>query len=240
MSDVASHPELDGVVEAVKKACGGELVSLIAFGEAARSPLASALELLVILSAITPGAMARLRAYRTARKTLPVNLRLFTREEFAGSLDVFPVEALEMMHGYRVLHGADILTGLAVEGRHLRHQLEFELRSKKQFMLGALLETEEGAREIGELVLAFARDFMRLARHYLFMKGHKLVENQALEPLLAQDPGIATDVLSALARIAAGELRPSASEKKELAWRFLEQVDRLIAAIDRTEGTWNA
>lgn len=238
MNDPASHPQLEGVVQKVQAACGSALVSLVVFGEGARTPLAPALELLVILSAITPEVVARLRAVRAGRAA-PVNLRLFTREELASSLDVFPVETLEMMRGYRVLHGADILAGLAVEARHLRHQLEFELRSKKQLVLGALLTADESSREIGELVLAFARDFMRLARHYLFMKGHKVVQEQELESLLARDPGIATDVLARLARVAAGELRPSASEKKELAWRFLEQVDRLILAIDGTEGTWN-
>jgi hypothetical protein len=240
VNEAASHPELAGVVENVKSACGEELISVIACGEAARSALASAIELLLIFRTITPEVVAKLRAYRTRQRRFPVELRLFTRDEFASSLDVFPGETLEILRCHKVLHGEDVIAGVNVEVRHLRHQLEFELRSKKQLVLNALLTEEEGAPGIGELVLAFARDFMRLGRHYLFMKGQKVIEPDSLLEQLGKDPGIATDVLRTLGRIAAGEHKPAASEKRALLWSFLDQVDKLIVAIDRTEGTWNA
>lgn len=65
-------------------------------------------------------------------------LKIFTLAELTDSLDVFPIEFLEMQSGAKLVFGTDVLAELTVSDENLRHELEFYLRSY-------LLKLREGA-----------------------------------------------------------------------------------------------
>src|SRR5262245_58129370 len=92
---------------------------------------ATGLRTLVVLHLVLP---ADLRAAREpiaewveAGHPPPV---YFSVEEIANAADVFPIEFLDMMDHRVVVAGRDPFDGLEVSTRHLRHQVEFELRGK--------------------------------------------------------------------------------------------------------------
>lgn len=60
-------------------------------------------------------------------KQLPL---LFSLKELRGAKDVFSVDFLSMQSDYTLLYGTDPFKGLKVLKKDVRHQLEFELRSK--------------------------------------------------------------------------------------------------------------
>jgi len=60
-------------------------------------------------------------------KEIPI---LFTKEELMQGVDVFPVEFLNIKLNYKILFGEDILKDIKISKENLRHQLEFEFRSK--------------------------------------------------------------------------------------------------------------
>ncbi|RAP32884.1 hypothetical protein DID77_03990 [Candidatus Marinamargulisbacteria bacterium SCGC AG-439-L15] len=57
------------------------------------------------------------------------SIKLFTVSEFKNSLDVFPIEFLDMKENRELLVGTDIFLDLHVEDHNLRHESEFYLRS---------------------------------------------------------------------------------------------------------------
>lgn len=67
---------------------------------------------------------------------------LFTEKRLREAGDVFPIEMLDMLQARKVLLGDDVLEGMEVSRENLRHQVEFELRSK-------LLKLREGCVSTG-------------------------------------------------------------------------------------------
>lgn len=89
--------------------------------------------------------------------------RLFTRALIAESLDVFPIEMLELSHRRRVLFGVDPFADVRIDHRALRVQCERELREK-------LMRLREAYIEESDAVVAASRaTFARIFRACLVL-----------------------------------------------------------------------
>lgn len=55
---------------------------------------------------------------------------VFSVKELEEAKDVFAVDFLSIKSDYKVVYGKDILKNIILKKEHVRHQLEFELRSK--------------------------------------------------------------------------------------------------------------
>src|SRR5206468_2757222 len=55
---------------------------------------------------------------------------VLTEEQIRRSVDVFPLEFLDLAERRALLEGRDVLAGVHVDRANLRHQCEYELRSK--------------------------------------------------------------------------------------------------------------
>ncbi|MEM0476757.1 MAG: hypothetical protein QW367_03980, partial [Candidatus Aenigmatarchaeota archaeon] len=53
-----------------------------------------------------------------------------TEEELNNSLDTFPIEILDIKERGKLLYGEDILKNVEIEEKHLRNQIERELKQK--------------------------------------------------------------------------------------------------------------
>ena len=67
------------------------------------------------------------QARRDKQRVTPLVL---TAEQLRDSTDVFPVEFLDLLTRRALVHGTDLVAELELDGRNLRHQCEWELRSK--------------------------------------------------------------------------------------------------------------
>jgi len=113
---------------------GDNLQAAILYGSAAASDhlgKQSDFNLLLILRKMGLEELSALSAPvgKWARSGNPAPL-LFTEDRLRKSSDVFPIELMDIMQCHRVLHGENVLEGLTVSKQNLRHQVEFELRSK--------------------------------------------------------------------------------------------------------------
>jgi len=54
----------------------------------------------------------------------------FTVEELQRAADVFPIEFLQMEQARKILHGSDPFELVDISRANLRHQTEYELRTK--------------------------------------------------------------------------------------------------------------
>ena len=84
-------------------------------------------------------AARRMGAWRQAGLAVPL---LMAADEFASSMDAFPVEIGVILGGYRVLYGVDPFEGVEVDPSDLRRACEVEAR-------GHLLHLREGFIEAG-------------------------------------------------------------------------------------------
>jgi hypothetical protein len=115
--------------------------SAVLYGSAVRGDWVAGLSdinLLLVLDDTTPDALRGLaQAFGNWRRSGNVPPLVFSREEWAGAADAFPIEVTDILHAYKVLKGADPVAGMRVAPADLRTLLEHEF-------LGKLLQLRRG------------------------------------------------------------------------------------------------
>lgn len=96
-----------------------------------------------------------------AKRGLAVPL-LLERDEFARTLDVFPLEYGEIIATHIVVHGDDPFAGLTVPDADRRRACEFHAKSHLIHLREGYLETGGDARRVAALIGASAEGFRRL------------------------------------------------------------------------------
>ncbi|MGH9948989.1 MAG: hypothetical protein ACRD6X_17600, partial [Pyrinomonadaceae bacterium] len=121
-------------VDDVKATHGKNLAAVILYGSAAAGdfiPKHSDYNILIALQKIGPKdlrqAYACMREWNRMGHPVPV---YFTVSELQNAADVFPIEFHQMTVAHKVLYGVDVLADLKISDAFLRHQTEYELRSK--------------------------------------------------------------------------------------------------------------
>src|SRR6266705_1224189 len=134
MSKTIISDALNHLVADLKSTHGDNLASVVLYGSAAAGDhfeLHSDYNLLIALNRIMPDdlrlAQAPLRAWQRLGHPLPV---YFTVEELQDAADVFPIEFYQMENARIVLYGKDPFEFVRLSDENLRHQTEYELRSK--------------------------------------------------------------------------------------------------------------
>jgi len=125
---------LKGLVEDLRAAYGDNLASIVLYGSVAAGDqveLRSDHNLLIALQRIS---LADLRLSRVHSAQLvepaPADAVFFTVEELKRAADVFPIEFLQMEKARRILFGSDPFDLVEISAANLRHQTEYELRTK--------------------------------------------------------------------------------------------------------------
>src|SRR5215216_4678700 len=125
---------LSGLVDDLRATHGENLACVVLYGSAASGDyveLRSDYNLLIALHRITPSdlrqAQAPMRNWQRLGHPLPV---YFTVEELTDAADVFPIEFHQMKKARIVLYGNDPFASLNFSDVNLRHQTEYELRSR--------------------------------------------------------------------------------------------------------------
>lgn len=102
---------------------------------------------------------ARVKRWRTAGAATPV---LLTPQEFARSLDVFPVEFGEIIANHQTHFGDDPFAGLLVATGDLRRACEGQVRSLLLHVREDYMEAAGTPREIARVVVDSAAEFRAL------------------------------------------------------------------------------
>ena len=159
---------------------------------------------------------------------------LLTLGQIQKSLDVFPIEWLEMQERHLLLEGDDVLAHLEVPRTWLRLQCEHELRGKHIQLRQAYVLLADRPAELRRMLHASASSFAALFRTLLRLRGESPpAESQRVVERVAELFELdAQGLLSAhLVRYTSRRHKPA--EILPLYRRFLLEIDRLIGAIDR-------
>lgn len=166
--------------------------------------------------------------WRSQRVAAPL---LLAPADLTRSLDVFPLEILDLQARHRVLAGDDLFSGLVVSPDALRLECEREAKGKLVRLRALYLELAGSTVEIRELMLDSRKTFLHVMRGLLVLRGHAWeVRETEVVPAFARRFGRAMPVLGALT--AAGE--PSGIESR--FGDYLTEIETLAAIAD-TAGT---
>src|SRR5215211_7665961 len=134
MANRVAQEAFNQLIGDLKATHGDNLASVVLYGSAASGDFVqseSDYNMLIALHRITPEdlrqAQAPMREWQRLGHPLPV---YFTVEELADAADVFPIEFHQMANARLVLYGHDPFEFVKLSDANLRHQTEYELRSK--------------------------------------------------------------------------------------------------------------
>lgn len=242
MSKTIISEALNHLVADLKGTHGDNLASVVLYGSAAAGDhveLHSDYNLLVALNRITPYdlrlAQAPLREWQRLGHPLPV---YFTVAELQDAADVFPIEFLHMENARVVLHGRDPFESLKISDTNLRHQTEYELRSKLIQLRGLYVSASVSAEKLCALMVDSLSSFASLFRPVLILQGSapprgKPEAVRATAQLLKLDAK-PFERIFALRTGADDSLNEK--EANDLFADYMRQIERVIEAVDKLGG----
>lgn len=218
---------------------GDNLASVVLYGSAAAGDhveLRSDYNLLIALERITPEdlrlAQAPMREWQRLGHPLPV---YFTTEELRDAADVFPIEFHQMERARVVLYGRDPFATLRISDANLRHQTEYELRSKLLQLRRLYIPASVSVERLQDLMADSLSSFATLFAPALILHGveppvrkRDIVETTARYFKLDPEPFARVFALRESNEAGALDER----EAHELFARYMTQVEQVIEAVD--------
>lgn len=240
MANTVAQEAFNSLVGDLKATHGDNLASVVLYGSAAAGDfvrLQSDYNILIALNRITPEdlrlAQAPTREWRRLGHPIPV---YFTFAELRDAADVFPIEFHQMERARVVLYGRDPFETLRISDVNLRHQTEYELRSRLLQLRRLYIPRSSSAGRMQDLMRDSLSSFATLFAPVLLLHGEQA-------PVLKHDIVRATTRLLDLdaetfERIF--DLPPTdvevvldEEEADRLFASYMEQVERVIEAVDR-------
>ncbi len=242
MANTVARDAFQYLVNDLKATHGDNLAAVVLYGSAAAGdfvPVQSDYNILIALHRITPAdlrlSQAPVREWQRLGHPLPV---YFTFGELRDAADVFPIEFHEMESARVVLYGSDPFDTLQFSDVNLRHQTEYELRSKLIQLRRLYIPASASARRLQDLLADSLKSFAALFAAVLRLHGQeppatKQERVRAAVRLLGLDAATFERVFQL--RGEAGDAGLDDDEANELFASYMEQIERVIEAVDRAE-----
>ena len=233
---------LNRLVDDLRAAHGENLASIVLYGSVAAGDhveLRSDHNLLIALNRIE---LADLRLSQTTMRDwlslgqpMPV---YFTVEELKRAADVFPIEFLQMEQARKVLHGRDPFEFVDISRANLRHQTEYELRTKLIQLRRLYIPASSSVEKLSALMSDSLASFAALFRAVLILHGQ-------------ESPVSKADTVRATARLLGLEGSPfeqvfelrarakstlTEAQTSMVFSAYMAQIERVIETVDRLEG----
>lgn len=221
------------VLQDLQHIFGGRLQALVAYGDPTGTPGLS-LALVQAISADDLNACAaRASAWHRAGCATPL---LLTRDEFAGSLDAFPLEYGEILDTHRVIHGSDPFSGLAIRDEDVRRACEVQVKSLLLHLREDFIESRGRPADVAGLVADSAPAFAQLLRRLARLDDVRASTNQELTTYAADriklESRTVGDVLALAKNASASGVDPA-----RLFPNYLASVEALWRFVDRWRAT---
>jgi len=229
---------LKGLINDLQETHGDNLASVVLYGSAAAGDhieLRSDYNLLITLNRITPEdlrqAQAPMREWQRLGHPLPV---YFTAEELSDAADVFPIEFHQMANARVVLYGRDPFAFINFSNANLRHQTEYELRSKLIQLRRMYIPASVSIEKLCDLMSDSLASFAALFRAALILYGEEApVAKPDTVRATVRRFGLDPDPFEKIFAFRASEyVPPSEKEANDVFGAYMEQIDRVIQAVD--------
>jgi predicted nucleotidyltransferase len=232
------HEALNSLVEDLRATHKENLASVVLYGSAAagdHDELQSDYNLLIALNRITPEdlrlAQAPTREWQRLGHPLPV---YFTVEELSDAADVFPIEFHQMAKARLVLYGHDPFEFVKLSDANLRHQTEYELRSKLIQLRRLYIPASVSVEKLCDLMSDSLASFAALFRAVLLLFGEEAPVAKpdcvrATARLLKLDPVPFERIFQIRST---GKLPSSEKEANELFTAYMFQIEQVVEAVD--------
>ena len=159
------------------------LVSIVLYGSGARGDYHHKISDINILIVVTPEGMDKLSDsfsfVKKWSKKRNVSVPLFlTREYIQTSLDVFPIEFLNLKQWNKIIYGQDVLSDLDISDSDLRLKCEEQIKSKLLHLREGFLQTLGKKRRIERLMTETVPTLASIFTGLLILKKETVPESK--------------------------------------------------------------
>jgi predicted nucleotidyltransferase len=233
---LSTETKLTELVNRLKEFAAANLECVILFGSAARGDFHeghSDLNVVCILRSLSVeelGRLANVVKWWCVEQKEPAPL-FFTKDELRHAADVFAIEILDMKHGRRVLHGADIVAEIEVPMNLHRVQIEHDLRTILLKLRQHYLRAPGDTSELAPVLRKSFSGVLTLLRHALIAFGEE-------PPAAAHDIVARTAALTGSSPRAYGpmlQLRETGEFRGEIVpvyGAYLEALEKTLDALE--------
>ena len=223
-------------LEPVRAALGDDFVAACLTGSVLNGhfdPKHSHINVLVVAKTLDLDRLDALGAALPRRGKPSFDPLFVSRKQLQHSLDVFPVEWLDIQERHLRIEGEDVLSTVEVPRPALRLQCEHELRGKHLRLRQAYVLAHGNAAQLTAALRASASGLAVLFRTLLRLRGEtppgdpprvtqRLAELYKLDPMALLGPHL----------LRYSTRRPKHPEIQATYRKFLVELDRLISAVD--------
>jgi predicted nucleotidyltransferase len=240
MANRVAQEAFNHLIGDLKATHGDNLASVVLYGSAASGDFVqteSDYNLLIALHRIAPEdlrlAQPPMREWQRLGHPLPV---YFTFAELRDAADVFPIEFHRMERSRVVLYGRDPFETLRISDENLRHQTEYELRSKLIQLRRLYIPASGSATRLRDLMSDSLSSFATLFAPVLLLHGQeppvlKVDIVRAAVRLLGLDGAIFERAFA----LREGAAPPGDREAEELFASYMSQIEKVIEAVDHLD-----
>jgi len=231
--------QFSALIDDLRATHGSNLASVILYGSAAVGDFVknqSDYNLLIALKEITPkelrNSQAAMREWNRLGHPIPV---YFTVNELQTAADVFPIEFHQMERARKVLFGADVLANINISDEFLRHQTEYELRSKLILLRRHYIAVSNSVPGLTNLMAESLSSFAALFRAVLLLHGiEPPVNKHKIVALTAQQLKLNGVPFEKVFNIRENNYAQSLDEvsANQLFADYMREVENVIAAVD--------
>jgi predicted nucleotidyltransferase len=229
----------EAFIDDVKATHGSNLAAVILYGSAAAGdfvPHLSDYNILIALHSITPkdlrNAHACMREWSKMGHPVPV---YFTVDELQNAADVFPIEFHNMERARRVLYGTDVLANVTISDEFLRHQTEYELRSKLIKLRRSYIPVSTSVEGLVNLMSQSLSSFASLFRAVLLLVGvEPPVKKHEIVALTCEQFKIDGKPFEKIFNIRENNFAQTLDEvsANALFAEYMQQIEKVIRAVD--------
>ena len=183
--DKKTHDVLQGLAKEAAALCGENLVSFYLYGSAAGKgyiPGRSNLNTLILLKDINAEALKGLaQIYKKSREAGFVAPLILSPDYIKSSIDVFPIEFLDIKENSILLAGEDILKNISINLSHLREECEREIKGQLVRMRSSFIEVEGDKKRMEALIINAISNIIFPLKNILRLSGQEMPdENEAI------------------------------------------------------------
>ena len=215
------------VLQDLQHIFGERLHAVVAYGAPGATPAPCLALVQSIGAADLDECAARVASWHRAGCATPL---LLTKNEFAGSLDAFPIEYGEILETHSIVFGVNPFTGLTIRTEDLRRECETMVKSHLLHLRENYVECRGRQSEVGALVAEAAPGFALILRRLARLDGAAAATNADVSAWAVRRPGLDArtvgDVLALSGNRAAGvdaiRIYPAYLAAVEQLWQFID------------------
>jgi predicted nucleotidyltransferase len=215
-----------------------DLVSVILHGSAVSGEFIesySNLDILIVLKNTNLHSLKK--AYMILHK-LPfrrINPLFLTEEQIKSSLDVFPIEFLDMQSNHICLEGKDVLVGLTIDAKNLRFQCEQELKSKLIILKQKYLRINQNDKiSLSNLLFNNFTSVVHILHNVIRIKN-KPIANRTEDILreAALELQVSVTTFMRLSALKKDHANLNKLELEKLLFDYVYELEKIAIAIDQ-------